>query len=63
MLFKPAYLRWKIGCNVQMLAVYSSQDLDERRVYPTSVPLDNAHECRFNAELAESNVARVEKDF
>lgn len=59
---------------VQMLVVHSSQDPDERRVYPMSVPLDNAHECRFNAKLAESNVrytrmkgiknvARAEKDF
>lgn len=56
MLFKPTHLRWKIGRNVQMLVVYSSQDLDECRVYPTSVPLDNAHECRFNARLAEFNI-------
>jgi len=56
LLFELAHLRWKIGCNIQMLVVHSSQDLDERRVYPMSVPLDNAHECRFNARLAESNI-------
>jgi len=39
------------------MLVVQSQDLDERRVYPMSVPLDNAHECRFNARLAESDIS------
>lgn len=57
--YRSARLRWKIGRDVQTLVVDSSRGTGERRVYPTSAPLDDArHECRFKRATGGAHARR-----